>query len=247
MIDRIKAAVPFAPYYQDDWCVIWNADCREVLPYLPKVDLVLTDPPYGIRYRARKIQEHERRTNSTYYEHERIVGDDIPFDPAPILLIATLIVLWGANHFADKLPARGGWWVWDKKGDPRFYGKTTFSDCEIAWTNSGNRALMYRQIWNGIIREGEDHGRLNFGRVHPTQKPVELMRWCMRQLNYPALVLDPFMGSGTSLVAAKQLGRYSIGIEIERNYCDIATERLRQEPLPLGEPSTVSPANLDLF
>ena len=135
------------------------------------------------------------------------------------------LIFWGGNHYASRLPDSRGWLVWDKRGDPKFYGKTTFSDCELAWTKgAGNAARMYKQIWNGIVREGEP-AKVNQGRQHPTQKPVRLMEWCIGF--FPdSVILDPFMGSGTTGVACANLGRKFIGIEIEPKYFDIACERI---------------------
>ena len=121
--------------------------------------------------------------------------------------------------------------MWDKRVDPKYYGTTTFSDCELAWTNIGNRALMYKQIWNGIIREGEEVARKNTGRSHPTQKPIRLMEWCIVNAGETKIILDPFAGSGSMLVAAKRLRRLAIGIEIEERYCEITAKRLLQSEM----------------
>jgi site-specific DNA-methyltransferase (adenine-specific) len=203
---------------------LYLGDCREILPTLGRVDAVVTDPPYGIGYHARTIGASETRAGRSQYEGEGIIGDDTEFDPTLLLAFPTCVI-WGGNHFADKLPPSSAWWVWDKRGDPAFYGKTTFADCEIAWTNCPGPARMYKQIWNGIVREGEEAARSGYGRVHPTQKPERLMRWCVERIEAET-ILDPFMGSGTTGVACAKLGRKFIGIEIEERYFDIACRRI---------------------
>ena len=203
---------------------LYHGDCMDVMPTLQGVDAVVTDPPYGIGYKPRKLGKNEKRAGKTRYEGEAMTGDDKPYDPTPLLEYENLI-LWGGNHYANALPPAGAWFVWDKRGDPKFYGKTTFSDCELAWTTAGNAARMYKQIWNGIVREGEP-ARAGQGRQHPTQKPIRLMEWCLTHFPDSETVLDPYMGSGTTGVACANLGRKFIGIEIERKYFDIACERI---------------------
>ena len=215
---------------------LYLGDCLEIMPTLGKVDAVVTDPPYGIGYKARKGDK--RRVKGWIHEGKKIQGDDMPFNPSPLLKYQQLI-LWGGNHFADKLPISGAWYIWDKRGDSKFYGKTTFSDCEIAWTNIGNAARMYKQIWNGIVREGEPAKKGHY-RQHPTQKPVRLMEWCVNKTT--GTLLDPFMGSGTTGVACANLGRKFIGIEIDESYFDIACERIElayAQPNLFDEPPTL--------
>ena len=187
---------------------LWHGDCREVLPLLPAHDLLLTDPPYGIgedggRFRGRKGGGH-RVLECLGWDSER---------PAPWLFglmreKAADCVVWGGNYFADLLPASKGWLYWNKLmgGD--------FSDGELAWT-SWNKALRHFQHCN------KEHGK-----EHPTQKPVPLMVWCMSFAPDAQIVLDPFMGSGTTGVACAQLGKAFTGIERERRYFDIACERI---------------------
>ena len=204
-------------------CELYLGDCLEVMPDLGKVDAVVTDPPYGIGYRANK--RPEGRAAAVSYEGATVIGDDVPFDPSPF--IDWPCIFWGANHFAGRLPA-GRWLVWDKRGDPKFYGKTSFSDCEIAWSSDGGKAdRMYKQIWNGIVREGEPAKKNSF-RQHPTQKPIALMRWCLGFLPDAETILDPFMGSGTTGVACVQLQRRFIGIELDETYFDIACKRIEE-------------------
>jgi site-specific DNA-methyltransferase (adenine-specific)/modification methylase len=187
--------------------------------------ICIADPPYGIGYVHG--QGGGSAARSTSFADVAILGDMAPFDPAPWLRF-NRVVLWGANHYADKLPSSAGWLVWDKRDGMKGNDQ---SDCELAWTNWLTTARIHRQAWNGMITTGEQRGKR---RVHPTQKPVELMAWCIAFDDSNGTILDPFMGSGTTLVAAKQLNRCAIGIEIEEKYCEIAAKRLSQEVFDFG-------------
>jgi DNA modification methylase len=209
------------PYYQDDAVTIYHADCRDVLPTLGAVDLVLTDPPYGINY----VHGALNGPNASAFNGVAVVGDDTPFDPS-FLLQYRRVILWGANHYADKLPPSGGWLVWDKRCNTVVNDQ---SDCEMAWTNIRRTTRIYYHVWDGF-RRGPEKGE---PRVHPTQKALGLMRWCLELAPDAGLILDPFMGSGTTLRAAKDLGRKAIGIEIEERYCEIAAKRMAQTAMAL--------------
>ena len=217
------------PYYQDDFATIYHGNCREILPLLPKVDLVLTDPPYGIGCdSSSKIGNKSRDSYSggTYGRvWGKIEGDDKRFEPEFLLKFPKLI-LWGANHYASRLPDSGGWLVWDKKRFGETANGYRGSDCELAWTNILGSVKIKSFLWDGFKRDGEvgEH-------YHPTQKPKEVMKWCLNFFPEAQTILDPFMGSGTTLRAAKDLRRKSIGIEISESYCKIAVSRLRQEVL----------------
>ena len=226
-------------YYQDDYCTIYCGDCREILPSLPKVDLVLTDPPYGgglavdfaDRFKSKAGKWWNKSNRAGQARHTPIVGDDKPFDPSPILAIpSTHKVMWGANWYAGRLPDSGGWWVWDKRNGKRDVSGADWpmSEAELAWTDIGKGVRVFRHTWFGLIRDSE---RGDF--LHPTQKPVALMTWCIEKSRTSGTILDPFMGSGTTLRAAKDLQRKAIGIEIEEKYCEIAAKRLQQEVLCL--------------
>lgn len=198
-------------------------DCVDILPTLEKVDAVITDPPYGINF------AHGGNDNSgigkgryaTKFAGEKIIGDDKPFDPVEICGLGLPTIMWGGNHFADRLKASPCWFIWDKRSAS---GHTNdFADCEIAWTNLGGVARVFRHHWDGMMKASE-RGE---SRVHPTQKPIALMIWCIEQVkSNPQTIIDPFMGSGTTGVAAIQLGIKFIGIEREQKYFDIACERI---------------------
>ena len=210
------------PYYQDDAVTIYHGDCRNLLPSI-EADVLVTDPPYGIRYSPSQ-NSAKAWGNKTFAGDTVVSGDGEPFNPTPLLRFAAL-VLFGANHYADKLPPSPAWFVWDKRD-----GMTSndFADCELVWTNLPGVARLFRHQWNGALRASE-RGE---ARVHPTQKPAVLMRWILTRCP-PGSVLDPYMGSGTTLRAAKDLGRKAIGIELEERYCEIAARRCAQECLDL--------------
>ena len=205
-------------YYSDDAVAIAHADCREVLPLLPKVDLVLTDPPYGINHPT-NYAARGRGQMAKCKDYPPVFGDDQPFDPSYWLSLGTPLLLWGANHYASRLPDSGGWLVWDKQRPPTLDQAT----CEMAWTNFVKGVRIFHYLWNGAIRKGDEV------LVHPTQKPVALIEWCLTLKWTPlGLILDPYMGAGSTLVAAKKLGRRCIGVEIEERYAEIAADRCRQ-------------------
>ena len=214
------------PYYDDGHgIVIYLGDCRDILPHLPKVDLVLTDPPYGIGEAAGKNVSRDNLAVAVDYGNDS--WDDKPI-PKDLLYLAMgagdRLIIFGGNYYASALADGPGWLVWDKQnsGD--------FADCELAWTNLPQAVRIKHHMWNGMLRKGGEP------RYHPTAKPVAVMAWCIQQADKHGTnqtILDPFMGSGTTLRAAKDLGRKCIGIEIEEKYCEIAARRLGQEVLPL--------------
>ena len=197
---------------------------------LPKVDLVLTDPPYGIalntdnsRFSGGNAASVSKKGNNIGPANgAAVIGDDNPFDPSFILSAADHFIVWGWNNYANKLP-RGALLVWIKRNDEAF--GSFLSDGEVAWMSKGHGVYCRRDLSNNAIANW---------RVHPTQKPQTLMEWCIEKFPTAKTILDPFMGSGTTLRAAKDLGRKAIGIELEEKYCEIAAKRLAQEVLPFG-------------
>lgn len=207
------------------------ADCRDVLPTLGKVDAVVTDPPYGISF-AHGGNDHSGIGGGRYatkFAQIRIAGDESPFDPSPLINLGAELVLWGGNHFADKLPPSPSWLVWDKRAASGH--SNDFADCELAWCSRRSVARVFRHHWDGMMRASERGQE----RVHPTQKPIELMKWCLESIVPDAnKVLDPYMGSGTTGVAAVKIGRKFTGIEIDPRYFNIAVRRI-SEALKQGD------------
>ncbi len=222
------------PYYDEGGIVIYHGDALEILPHLEPVDLVLTDPPYGTdrwgRTPAAKMEINPSRSRLARARDYGGFGWDVaPTDEDLERVIAAgrKAIVFGGNFFA--LPPSPCWLVWDKRN-----GANDFADAELAWTNLEAAVRVFRHRWHGMLQE--HGGRHKEGRYHPTQKPVALMRWAINLVDKADTILDPFMGSGTTLRAAKDLGRKAIGIEIEERYCEIAAERLRQQVFDLGDP-----------
>lgn len=195
------------PYYEEKGITIYHGNCREILPSLCKIDLVSTDPPYGIG------ESNERALSRGKLAKPRDYGtfdwDKQKISPELFQMVKNAgfyACIWGGNYY--QVDPSSCWLVWDKRN-----GTNDFADCELAWTNYPSAVRMKSHLWNGMIRKDSE---ILF---HPTQKPVAIM------------IIDPFMGSGTTLRAAKDLGRSAIGIEIEEKYCEIAVKRLAQEVL----------------
>lgn len=203
------------PYFQNERCTIYHGDCAEVLPELGRFDLLLTDPPYGIgatRMTMGKGQSSKRAKDRFSSSH----WDDAVPDLSGMLNAASQLCVWGGNYFADQLPVTRDWLVWHKQNDGR-----SFSECELAWTNFGCSARHKQWRW----------GPATEVKQHATQKPLALMQWCIGLANAPETIVDPFMGSGTTLHAAQLEGRHCVGIEREESYCEIAADRLAQKVL----------------
>lgn len=187
------------------------------------VAMVFADPPYGISVVGNSGNIGGDTDNAKAGNYAPVVGDDEPFDPRWILAAFpdTCVLLWGANYYHHTLPEGGRWIVWDKN---RPEG-TTFSDCELAWVSEKGVAIKkYKCTWDGFHREGESGAR-----VHPTQKPVLLCANVIKDFARDSgAVADPFLGSGTTLIAAEQLGRIAYGIELEPRYVDVAVRRWAQ-------------------
>jgi len=208
------------PFYDSGGVTIYHGDCEQIAPTLPEVDLVLRDPPYGIDYSLSDTTDG--CTNITERQTRRkVTGDDKDFDPAPWLAYPN-VMMWGANHYASRLPEFGSWHAWDKtrggKGPD-----DDFSDVEFAWSSNDGNSSIYHFLWKGAMKDGR-----NAKRLHATQKPVPLMAWCLRFFPECETVLDPYAGSGSTLIAARKLGLEAIGIEIEKGDCVTMRKRLSQ-------------------
>jgi site-specific DNA-methyltransferase (adenine-specific) len=184
--------------------VLYLGDCREILPGLPRVECVVTDPPYGIGITRSNRLSISRGLRGNDW-------DDKPADISWLPPLGVPSIVWGGNYFG--LPATRAPLVWDKNNAGR-----DFADFEMAWTNLD--MVARRMILRPMNMDG--------GKEHPTQKPVAVMEWCLSFLPDALQILDPFMGSGTTGVACANLGRKFIGIEIEPRYFEIACRRIEQ-------------------
>lgn len=188
-------------------CVLHLADCRELMPELGRVDAVITDPPYGIGFAAQPTKWQRRAGHAP----EAWDNDVVAFLP-DLLALGRLQVVWGGNYYG--LPPSRGWLSWYKPDAP-----PSMANIELAWTNQDRNS---RQISCSI-------SATNAERVgHPTQKPLAVMVWTLNQFPEVNLVLDPFMGSGTTGVACAKLGRRFIGVEIHEPYFLLACDRIRK-------------------
>ncbi len=207
-----------------DDVTLYCGDCLEILPTLAagSVDAVITDPPYGIGENGKKNASRQQlakpRDYGDYFWDKKIDQGCLQ----EIVRVSHEQVIFGGNFYADKLPPSSSWIVWDKlnSGD--------FADCELAWTSHKKAVRKFAYMWNGFIKQRPEQ------RYHPTQKPLALMVWVLENYTNPDdLILDPFMGSGTTGVACVQTGRRFIGIEIDPNYYAIAEKRIKEAQMQI--------------
>jgi site-specific DNA-methyltransferase (adenine-specific) len=209
---------------------LYLGDCREIINSLEKVDAIVTDPPYGVgNVGTRGGTPKKGKWDFVRHNNVDIIGDDSPFDPGFLLELRVPMILWGANFYSDKLPS-SGWIVWDKRPglEDMYFDR---GDSELAFFSDSKAVKTIRHLWHGLCR-GSEVGQ----HFHPTQKPVAVMEQCIKKLPKTCqMILDPFMGSGSTGVACTKLGRRFIGIEIMESYFNIACERIenaqRQERL----------------
>lgn len=215
------------PYFSDDFVTLYHAEWRDV-PLPSGIDLVLADPPYGVSLNT-KYKTAQRGVLAGANDYPAIHGDDRPFDPTPFLGYPG-VILWGANYYANRLPPRGSWLVWDKRDGSGFNDQ---ADAELAWVGgvSGTVPRLFAHRWNGMIKASERDQR----RLHPAQKPVALMAWCLSFFPNARLVLDPFCGSGPIPRACKDRGIKCIAIEKVEEYCERTAERCSQDILNFGD------------
>lgn len=202
---------------------------------------IVADPPYGINFlHSGGGREDARGIPKTRFHGDefRVLGDNRPYDPRPLLEPAGRrpVVLWGGNHYAARLPDTGGWFCWQKLPDAQL-GKLSFSDGEVAWYSWNRRTRFVKHTWSGMMRAG-DRAANGRTRYHPTQKPVEIMRWCIEQLpkrggGWGDTVIDPYMGSGSTAIAAMQAGVRFIGVELSERWFEVACDRTRRYVLNL--------------
>lgn len=197
-------------------CTLYLADCMDIMPYIGMVDAVVTDPPYGIgrsgQQTTNTINKKHKRKHYEDKKWDENIPSEVVFDT--ILSVSDESIIWGGNYFSSFLPNRMRWLYWDKGQNG-----LTMSDGELAWT-SQNKALRAITINRAAINID--------GAQHPTQKPIQLMQWCLSFLPDADVILDPFMGSGTTGVACVKEGRKFIGIELDEDYFNIACKRIKE-------------------
>jgi len=180
-----------------------------------KADMVFTDPPYGIDVVGNGGNIGGDTKNAKAGRYKKVINDDKEYNPNHLFPMAENLVVFGANYFSDKLP-KGQWIVWDKN---RPEG-TTFSDCELAWTTGKGIAInKYKCTWDGFHREGESGKRF-----HPTQKPIKLFVDIFNDYQFD-ICIDPFLGSGSTLIACEKTNRKCYGMELDPHYCDVIVKR----------------------
>lgn len=205
-------AVPFKPYYQSGGITIYHADCRQVLPFLPRFDLLLTDPPYGLGKKLTGGQGEWGTHFEKSPEWDHVLSPD--WLVLQCVALADKAIVWGGNYY-ELQPTRC-WLSWDKMQEH------TSGHFEMAWTNLDKPTRTFR------MSRVEAHSN---GKRHPTEKPIGLFKWCIGLAGDVQTIVDPFMGSGTTLEAAKLEGRRCVGIEINEAYCEAAAKRLSQGTL----------------
>lgn len=207
------------PYYQDEHVTLHHGDCREVRAWLA-ADAMVTDPPYGLGQRMTGGPEWGQ-----LWSEDKRGARPLEWDSEAPLYVPDLVthfaqaICWGGNYFA--LPPSRGWLVWDKVSR-----NFTGGHCELAWTSLDQpvRAFNFARLNGNVSRERK---------WHPTQKPLPLMQWCLGFTT--GTVADPFAGSGSTLIAARNLGRKAIGVEIDEGYCEVIAKRLDQGCFDFGE------------
>lgn len=208
------------PYFDDGIVTIYHGDCAVIAPQLGSFDLLCTDPPYGIGEARGKNKSRTKLAKAKDYGVSN--WDDAPPSAWVLDMLRALTkfqIIFGGNYF--DLPPSSCWLVWDKEN-----GENDFADCELAWTNFERAVRRKRYRWAGMLQEVKEE------RVHPTQKPLLIMSWAIGLCpEKPTTLIDPFMGSGTTLRAAKDLGIRAVGIEREERFCEEAARRMSQQNL----------------
>lgn len=222
------------PYWTspDGLIVVYNARFEDVLAAgavpVREVRLIHADPPYGINERTDRASKGRGKTKTSKAAwHSRdwpaVVGDDKPFDPATLLAMRRPLVLWGANHYAPRVPESPSWILWDKRDG---ISSNDNADGELAWSDLGGPLRIFRHMWNGLCRASEKDNGGKY--LHPTQKPIALCSWVYQRakLKRGDLVFVPHGGSGPDLPAAQAMGLRCIWVDCEKWCCDTAIARL---------------------
>jgi len=209
------------PYFETDLGKLYHGDCIYILPLLPKVDLVLTDPPYKVGWDKINKYGSNRKARAGIYGKQK--WDSSKFSKKQFNTIKAKSnnqIIFGANHFSSILPDSSCWIVWDKDNTGNY------ADCELAWTSFNTSVYKIKWRWNGMIKEKPEK------RYYPTQKPVGLfIKILQKYSNQNDTILDCFIGSGTTAIACEQLGRKWIAIDKSLGACQLATKRIKREAI----------------
>ena len=207
---------------------VYNVDCLEYMRSLPDkyFDLCIADPPYGIGECGAKNHSRSRIAKAKEYTAKDWDFQSLSSDYfSEILRVSKNAIIWGANHFISKLPYDSSCWiVWDKEN-----GNNDFADCELAWTNYKSAVRKFTFRWAGMLQGNMKHKE---ERIHPTQKPIALYSWILD--NYAiggGKIFDPFLGSGSSRIAAYKKGFDFYACELDKDYYEAQEERFRRECL----------------
>jgi site-specific DNA-methyltransferase (adenine-specific) len=220
---RREAVAPHVPCKQiGPHCTVYCSDWQTVYPLLPSQAAIVTDPPYLANYDVTKTRRRPSHWDRNF------VGADQPFDPTPWLAFPE-VILFGADHYRTHLP-RGAWWCWDKIPEQQ---PADFASDEWIWLSLDVPPYHYRHLWRGGMRAGEENWVHLPQKLHPAQKPIDLLTRLVQQTT-SAVVIDPYMGSGTTLAACVRLSRPCIGIELDPAYFAVACARLQQEVEAVG-------------
>ena len=206
--------------------IVYNVDCLDFMKDVPEdyFDLIITDPPYGLDIHSNNTSRSVLAAAKDYGKCEWDAEIPTAKHFMEMVRVSKNQVIFGGNYMTDFLHPSSCWIVWDKDNNDN-----DFADCELAWTSFKGAIRKFKYRWHGMLQENM---RLKERRYHPTQKPVALGRWIIERFGTPEMIVfDPFAGSGSFLLAAKQKGLRFVGCELEPEYCDIINERLKQTQL----------------
>jgi site-specific DNA-methyltransferase (adenine-specific) len=221
---RRAAVASLVPCRQiGSYCTVYCGDWQSVYPCLPRPAAIVTDPPYNAGYDYTKTRRRASRWKSNF------VGADQPFDPTPWLRFPE-VILFGANHYYHPRMQQGTWCCWHKT---QGQNPGNFAANEWVWLSMPGPPQDFSHLWRGGMRAGEENWSRLQKKLHPAQKPIDLLIYLVEQTT-ASVVIDPFMGSGTTLAACMRLGRPCIGIELAPDYFEVACDRLQQEVEALG-------------
>lgn len=205
---------------------IYHIDCLEGMRLMKEqgiiADWCITDPPYGIGEDGKKNHSRSCLAKAKCYtpkEWDKKRIEKIYFDI--MREVSKEQVIFGGNYYTDFLPPSSCWVVWDKEN-----GETDFADCELAWCSKKSAVRIVRYKWQGMLQGNMKNKE---ERIHPTQKPLPIIEWILNKYTKEGdLILDPFIGSGTTAVACHKLKRKYIGFELDEEYFNLASKRIEE-------------------